>query len=574
MRVKSMFIFLVLNIFTVMAVSILYEYISIQDKLTQLENTVSLSLERAVYNSTASEELFTEKFADTSGLKVYSYGTSNGSVGSASDVSNSILVWDGDKFVKANAYGLTIHNVGFPVRQTGNSTGWTKSTGTSVTRLNSTNLATINGHNSTEVFEYLYGDVTNKYNTPDLSWANTGSDQTKADATKANALLTGYTNGCTYAESNGANLPSKPKYTTGVREDFYDFYRNIGHKIVKANFVKEKTEDSGYQLSYQVYPVLADMGLPVQISDGKVYAYGTDGENSKPIMTDNWCQVAKIGKRVSDGSVSRSYYYLTPYSLGITYIPKDVLKETFLANLDTVCRFTKLGSSALSYGTAGWSGKLNEEATVKDVLNSATGCLGDTNVYKNGGATAEKHKTKLSENIINDGIIEYDLNSVQTKIEYFVVDFWNEKNALIVDKCVGEVEKAYSVGYTNLSTQLKKNVADYKNNDSGYQYLTDMKNKNYKLNGETVDLTKGYTANQGNTIVAKVSVRVKVHIPYDNPLMQWAVNKYTHHSDSTSEHYDIKLYNEYNTAKDFRTHAYTEADGVWYQTSTYFALTN
>lgn len=574
MKVKTLFIFIVLNIFTLLAVTILYEYIAIEDKLSQLEHTVNLSMDRAIYNSTASEELFTEKFANASGLQVYSYGSSNGAVGGANDISNSICVWDGNKFVSANAYGLTMQNVGFPLTKV-NGTGWTNSPKT----YNSTLLATINGYDSTQVYTYLYGKVTNDYNKTSLAWSNRGTKETKIDANNAQAVLNPASNALI------GNLHIAGYYTpSGVRQDFADYYKKVGSKIVTANFIKHKESietldgagntvtDYRFSLNYQTYPVLADMGLSAEAYDGYNYSSG-----SADIMTDNWCQVAKIGKKVKYSSIGsttqRSYYYLTPNSLGITYIPKDVCKETFIANLDTVCRLQKLSSSQIVYDN---KASLNN-TDVKTLINGATGCIKDgegreTSVFVGGGSTAQTHIVGTDENIINDGIIEYDLNSVQMKIEYFVVDFWNKNNALVINRCVGQVDKAYELTNT-LSVALENNVTDYKNNDSGYLYMKSLNTKQYYLNGSLVNMKLGYETNKGNTVVAKVTTRLKVHIPYDNAIMQWAVYLYTGHSTG-AEHYDIKMFDDYQTAMDIREGSVSTEDGVWYQTSAYYAITN
>lgn len=569
MKIKSMFILLVTNIFVMMAVTILYEYISIQDKLTQLNNTIEVTLERSIHNATASEELFTLNYANAGNVSVYSYGVYQGGAG---DTVNSIAVWDGTKFVAINAYGLTMQNVGFPVSTTGNKTAWNMDSGASVTDLSTSVITTCNGYTSTDVFEYLYGNVTNDYNNPNLAWANLGSPETKQDAKNAHTVLTQSTK-----IANGSQIPSNPIYTAeGVRQDFAKYYEEIGSHILTANFVKiEDTANNRYTLDYMVYPTLADMGLPMEDKDGNVYSLGSLN-NGMNVMTDNWCQVAKIGKRITNTSVgqiaTRSYYYLTPYSLGVTYIPKDVLKETFIANLDTTCRLNKLDSTTVVWG----KGQINPDATTKDIINSATGCISgngeSTSVYINGGNTAEKHIVGANENIINDGVIEYDLNSIEIKIEYFKVDFWNKNNAIVVQRCVGEIDKAYD-NISGLKMALENNVTDYKLNDTGYKYLTSPDKQSYYIGKQKVDLGIGYQANQGNRIVAKVSVRLKVHIPYDNALIQWTVNKYTGHSNS--EHYDIKLYNSYNSAQNFREGVLTTNDsGVYYQTSTYFTIAN
>ena len=589
MKIKTFFIFIVLNIFTLLAVTILYEYISIDDKLEQLERTVDLALERAVYNATASEELFTKDRAQMGDLVTYSYGVGSGSFAKTQTVENALPVWNGSEFVRANSYGLTIDNVGFPISSSGNHVGWRGSQSSS-----NFNLTNVNGYDSVQVFTYLYGQPRGTYmsysgatgvslNTS-MNWAN-NTRQTDKDAM---VNMTGKV----LQTTNSMIQPSSPTgdlFDNGVRKDFEEYYHAIGSKVLTGNFVKVK-DGEGYRLEYAVYPVLADMGMRVTASDGndysnspqiKILSSGTsEVDAGNPVMTDNWGQSIKVGKQYieSTGTVKRSNYYLTPYSLGVTYIPKDVVKETFIANLDTMCRLNKLAS-----GRTLWDDGASS-ADAKTILNSATGCIKDgkgqeTSIYPGGGSTAQQHIKGADEVIINDGRIEYDLNSIQMKIEYFLVDFWDERNATVLHQCVGEVAQAYDLSGSVSNLQVfKNNLNDYKNSNSGFKYLTNTKNQHYKLwvNGtyKDINLGAGYEKNQGKAIVAKVTARIKVHIPYDNAIIQWTVHNYTNHGAGKSEHYDIKMYNESATsAANFRDGADEFESGVWYQTSTYFAVT-
>ena len=285
------------------------------------------------------------------------------------------------------------------------------------------------------------------------------------------------------------------------------------------------------------------------------------------VMTDNWGQVIKIGKRRTDVAGSaRSNYFLSPYSLGVTYIPKDVVKETFIANLDTMCRLNKLASGTTIDMT---------DTDVVSTLNSATGCIKDgngneTNIYPAGGDVSQQHTVGANENIINDGMIEYDLNSVTMKVEYFVVDLWDTNNYKILNTAVGEVGKSYSE-VSGLVNKLTRNVENYRDNNTGYNFLNGSV-KTYKVGSRTANLAAGYERNQGRALIARVSVRMKVHIPYTNALIQWGVYKHTHHSDV--EHYDIKMYNaDATNVSNFMDGIVGTEDGLWYQTSTYYAVT-
>ena len=67
----------------------------------------------------------------------------------------------------------------------------------------------------------------------------------------------------------------------------------------------------------------------------------------------------------------------------------------------------------------------------------------------------------------------------------------------------------------------------------------------------------------GKRIVAKVTVKMKVHIPYESSVLTWLVSKY---STKPTDHFDVKLWNP-NSKSIVREH-----DGLWYQYSTYTAI--
>ena len=387
-----------------------------------------------------------------------------------------------------------------------------------------------------DAFRYIYGSVGSDYLSSSLSWANRNTS-TK-DAYTDNEVTTNFDTGDRRPNNSNWNAYGSNIQSWGKRaNDFNDFYQRVGNKVYNYSHLKHD-EGSGEEFGVvgQAFPVLAQMGLKLD----QDYNYETSS-----YMLDNFCSSIKVGKRLYDyDSSNYSYYFLTPNSLGVSYVPLSVFKPAFTSILDATIRLNKLASGS----------KFN---SVKALLDSANGCV-STNVYTT--STSEPHDCKHAnyysepihnngfnttsssnlEFIVNDGDIEYDLNSVQCKIDYFLFDAFDsssESNAEIATKIIG-------VDTGAKAAQTVMNYNDYLDDKGVNPYKDEMQPE------------------QNNTrIIAKVSARVKLHAPYHSSILQWSCKRL---NDEHPGHYSVKLWDTDND------NICVDDDGLWYQSEAYY----
>jgi len=463
-----------------LAVSVIMEYNDLTERFQQLENNVSTSLRMAINSSTASEELFSSDYQD----RMSSYGVTNSD--SASLTSSSVILYRDGLWYHGNTYVLAKYyedNGRFPVNDI-EYNSYASSFGTE------------------EIYEWLFGNAGQSYTNSALAWGNKSQ-------TITNAL-------------SGVSTSRTPT------AKFADFYKNIGQQIKTKGIVRAKSGADDYTVEQKEYSVLDNMGLDFSgVSSSSLTGLSTQ------YLTDNFSMSVHVGK--STIGSSDTIYYITPYSLGVTYVPEEILKPTFLANLDSTIRLQKLASGYIENMS---------EAKIREILESADGCT-STSVYED--STVSTSHLSTSDYIVNDGSVEYDLQNIEIRVDYFVVDFYNENNRDVVSSIEGSIGGYEFNGAHKGKTQteiLRATVNALKNSDTnryGINYIN------------------------GNRIVAKVTVRVKCYVPYQSSLLQWLCRR---DWDGTSDnHYSIKMWNpSTNTLSD-------GADGVWYQYSTYTAIT-
>jgi len=525
MRVKSLFIVIVLNIFLMLFISVMYEYIDLSERFESIQNTVSSSFDSALRTSTASEELFS---AEAQEQYVSSYGYKLANAGAYDDrllTHSSLLLFKDGVAYKANTYGLAQYYA--DMGDLPDTAGDFQSSAYASQDLK-------------DVYRYMFGEIGQGY-------------MEVADSSGSSAGVMGWAN----RNRNTMKVLSSAEYAPIFADrrditnnDFKQYYDNIGYSIRTKTTVKERVEsphavydsDGNYLYfspgSYEVVekdiPTLAQMGLK----------FGTDPVTGKNWNTadgstmwtnDNLCMSYHIGKQSTTYLSPNSTYYLTPFSLGVTYVPVDVLKSTFAATLDTRVKLEKISSANIS-------GK-----DFAALVDDAEGCI-STNVYTGGGATSEEHTLLGGEHIVNDGNVEYDLSSIQVKVDYFNIDFWNTGNRNIVTKIEGSVS-GYDHVTSSVDNLLAYTVGQVKATDTGRLY--------YQGLGLDPD---DYT--NGQRLVARVSCRIKVHIPYHSSIIQWLCYK-----DGSTNHYDVKMYNPSTGGLDVTD------DGVWYEYTTYYSNT-
>ena len=501
---------IIVNIFLMLIVSITMEYLDLTTRLQQLENTISTSVETAVDTSMASEEFFTEKFAD----KVYSQsGSLNKDV--KTRAASKIRWYNPDNHSWVT--GMTYIMAGYYEEKGGkfpetqrvyNSYEASKSDGKIYNWLFQSidNLSDAQEPGNS----YIAGDLPN--------WSST--NERTASAVRALGLR--------YDEASRQ-----------ANESLYEYFNKVGKNITMNTAVKVR---EGSTQRFHVEPI----EVPTLLNTGLLLYDGTRGNQnynkiSSNVINDNFIQATHVGKRRGSTSDAYSKYYLTPYSLGVTYVPIKVFEPVLKSHLQQTALFNRLvfEGYAENGGTVEDSTNDDESNDVQTVLDGGIGCL-ETSVYPNSDDIAVKHAD--TGNYINDGDIEYDLDSIKIDVDYKTVDFYDKNNADVITRVIGS--KA-SEGSESQRETLEETVEGLKNSDT--------------IN----DSTKG--SKPGLRVLARVTVRIKVNIPYHSAILQWLdYLKGEEMRDVT--HYGIKMWNpETGYMKE-------NSDGIWYQYTTYRAI--
>lgn len=331
-----------------------------------------------------------------------------------------------------------------------------------------------NHKTTSDVYKRLFGGVGSDYGHASLKWANRHDGVTIENPTGRSAVS------C-----------------------FKQFYDKAGRYVVTSTFCKERVGDRWVYTDKEL-PVLAQMGL-------KLSPYN---EVTSDITNDNFSSSLHYGK-------NRTKYYLTPYSLGVTYLPLEVLKPTLLTHFDQIIRLSKCKINPLTD-----AGGVKRLAAYQD----ADGAIPSL-IYELGETEPKSKRIGGGEWLLNDGLVEYDLNTLQVKVDYFPIDFYADKNYVIVNHIVGATP--YDVGaMRTLPSRL-----------------------------QAVD-TRGDT--KSVRLVAKVTVKMKVFIPYRTPFLQEYVDRV---SVKGVEHLGTKRWHPgVNQLENID-------DGLWYQASQYVAIT-
>lgn len=491
-RTKNILVTIVLNIFLMLMASVVLEYNNLAERFSLLENNVNVALDMSVDASTASEELFSADYQE--------YMTSMGlGYNDSYSVGAITTLYRRGQWFQANSYVLAGFYEAYN-RLPDSATEYE-------------NYASrFRGNTTLKIFEWLYGSAGEEYSA--IPWAN-------------KSITTSRSLGETGISSSSRRPTSK----------FQEFYTEIGKKLKMRGVVKQKDGESFTIRQDLEFPILDNMGLT--FSDSQYTRIDSD------YMTDNFCMSFHAGK-IRNGRAS--VYFLTPNSLGVTYVPIEVLKPTFIANLDTLARLQKVTNNT----------QTSDTSAITASLNSADGCL-PVNVYTGTNLSQETHVVGANRHIINDGSVEYDMDSVQVKVDYFLADFYSPQYKNIAAKIEGSLT---GERFGSQAGALNALGGALQNSDT-YQH--------YK---------------SGERIVAKVTVKLKVYIAYESSILQWLSHKDFVRSGSTGEnHYSVKTVDVTTgnimrrTTPDGlsgRNHGgiwQVNGDGVWYQYSTYIANT-
>lgn len=497
MKWKSMLILIVLNIFLMLMVTTVAEYVNLADRFTTIEDTVQEALDSAVSTSTRSEEFFTEKVQN----EMQSYGITSGKTTSYAET----LLWlrGSEQFYATNTYVLAKYyeeHGDFP------------STVGEYTTFNTQFTDPVFGQ-AGAVYKWLYGNIDSDYTSSQLTWANKSTSRIKEYSS--------------YATSNGRDAIG------GNGDNFKTYYNNIGKYQQTTGYLKYKTGDKTYSLTLKTYPTLANMGFSY------MHEYNTKSSN---YTSDNFTSTFHVGK--STNGQRKTVYFLTPTSLGVTYVPTEVLKPTFLANLDTLVRLRKLGSDPTTTS--------NRE--LKKTMQEANVCI-PTDVYTNG-THAEHVASSGDEKIVTDGNVEFDLSSAKVKVDYFYINFGNTSMRTRTETIVSKINGAVQAYTASGSKQYSQSESRSKTLDSFINASNDTSRLVSNFNDQSLSASIDNVRN--GRIVARVTVKIKCHVPYKSAILQWMCQR------TGTNHYDIKSYDPEHIKAD------TDSDGLWFKYTTYY----
>lgn len=504
MKWKSMFIFIVLNIFVTLLVTVMLEYVNLADRFITIEDTVQEALDSAINTSTRSEEFFTEKVQG----EMQSYGITSNKTTSYAET--TLWLRGSKQFLTGNTYVLAKYydeNGKFP-----NTIGEYQT-------FNTQFEDPVFGQ-AGAIYKWLYGNIASDYTNSALaSWANRSASRYKE-----------YSSFSTSGDRDA--LSSGVAGKVSASQNFKAFYENVGKCQETVGYLKHKDGAKSYKLGLETYPVLANMGFAYMQSYNK-----TDSN----ITSDNFTSTYHVGKATN--GQKKTVYFLTPTSLGVTYIPTEVLKPTFLANLDTLVRLRMLGSDP---NTA-------SSDDVEATMEQADKCI-TTDVFNDGGQ-AVHIPSSSEETIVSDGDVEFDLSTAKVKVDYFYVNFEGTYESSRLETIASKINGAVQVYKDGVAT-LNESESRKQTLDS----LTDKKNDTSRLveNFGGQSLKTEYDAVRNGRIVARVSVKIKCHVPYKSSILQWMAQK------TGTKHFDIKSYDpqHYGVVED--------SDGLWFKYTTYY----
>lgn len=504
MKWKSMFILIVLNIFVMLLVTVTVEYVNLADRFITVEDTVQEALDSAVSTSTRSEEFFTEKVQ----AQMQSYGITSKKTTSYAET--TLWLRGSEQFLTGNTYVLARYYERF---------GRFPSTLGEYQDFNTDFTDSVFGQ-AGAVYKWLYGNIVSDYTNSALtSWANRSTSRIKE-----------YTS---FSTSGGRDAITRDVIgETDASQNFKAFYQNVGKYQQTVGYLKHKDGSASYKLGLETYPVLANMG----------FIYMQDyNKTSSTVTSDNFTSTYHVGK--STNGQKKTVYFLTPTSLGVTYVPTEVLKPTFLANLDTLMRLRLLGSDPTT----------TSSDDVKATMKQANKCVA-TNVF-NSGSQAVHTPSSSAETIVSDGDVEFDLSTAKVKVDYFYVNFGDTslrtRTETIAAKINGAVQ-IYNHGHATLNED-----------DSKEQTLNSFINKNNDTsrlveNFGGQSLKAEYNNVRNGRIVARVSVKIKCHVPYKSSILQWMAQK------TGTKHFDIKSYDPEHLG------IVDGSDGLWFKYTTYY----
>ena len=532
MKAKNILVIVLVNIFLICMVSIVDEYMSMQDRVIQLQTTVQNAVDSAVDTATASEELFSSQFEDAlvASQGISDIGTDRLLQSTLRTYNSNTGMWiDGNSYIMSMYYQQNGH---FPYTQ-------------------GIYDAYAHGKNTQTIYEWLYGGLGTDFYSDELGWANRN-----------------------YAFTVGMSGGSR----SVTNAEFNDFYNHVGKKMTQSFFVKKKNEDfnaitnaDGTTIKIATYEIVQQDNIPTLSAMGLLFDGNNYVKKNSTMTNDNFVSSYHLGKGVVESAsfnphnFNGSIYFYTPYSLGVTYVPVEVLQPAVCSHLEQLVRFHKsLNGGEANFGLS--SDYASADGCISD-YNDITGRSGGIGWYVDNTGTVTnaqiEHQgdglfnttyTPSHGSIINDGLIEYDMSTVACKVDYFYLDnYYNNDCWKIVNFLEGSTPAKTSLFGNTGSSLIRQDMGI--NNPIGERQTLPQRLKN-------TDTSTRNSSDKDQRIIAKVTVKLNVHIPYKSGILTWFVQTFST-INHTGNHYDVKTWNPAtNTVNN-------DVDGIWFTYTTF-----
>ena len=251
-------------------------------------------------------------------------------------------------------------------------------------------------------------------------------------------------------------------------------------------------------------------------------------EKDLPNRTTEYQRIAKANgfntfRKLGSAVLTNGQYFITPLSLGLTYLDNDLLSYCFINNMDLLMRSKYISSKTVSPGT-----DLIETMTFGDTTGSGLNMGIGFNQYLD-------QNTLKNYNIINNGIFgfvkgestngidfkpTFDGSTTSTKVTYMIIDMFNNTGDAGTKAATEEILKqvfgAYK-GDKNKGT-LKSTVGEY-----------------LKSISTDVDLITGAPLEHKYIVVAKCDFYADIIVPYTTPLFREFALKFVSNPTATTE---------------------------------------
>lgn len=323
-----------------------------------------------------------------------------------------------------------------------------------------------------------------------------------------------------YAGTNDFEEIYKKVYNYSGTNGIRDFIKNAHGDISDITFLamdynvletpSVNNMETNIRLEYDWYrvPVLAQLGAKdIYDTDTlikKIYDLSYNEIHDENVVSHLWQSYDLLQpKREIWVNGEKSRYYLTPLSLGVTYINEELVQVLFMNNLDLLMR-SKYGDNDLTKSEFG-NGVL-KTSVYSDLVDTDT--LKSVNPINNGSFTLLRGEALDLEGLGNS-INLY--KGIAPEIEYYVVDMYDSKYDEILQAVLGpKLSNEVSNGSTN--TKVLSGDALKRNDSATIDYLTTMTGSNIG--------TERYLFEKKPFVVAKVTFKAEFIIPYNTPMVR------------------------------------------------------